>query len=148
MEVDLEYPKELRDLHNDYPLAPESVLITPDIRSAYSEKMGEDLEYKPAKVKKLVPNLNDKNKYILHYRNLKLYLNKGMKLTKIHRALKFKQDALLKSYIDLNTAKRSAASNAFEKDFFKLMSNRVFGKTMENISESQKYEVCHYRKDV
>ncbi|XP_065680704.1 uncharacterized protein LOC136094698 [Hydra vulgaris] len=111
LEVDLEYPEHLHDLHNDYPLAPERLKI----------------------VDKLIPNLNHKKNYIIHYENLKLYERLGMKLTKIHRGIKFEESAWLSKYIELNTNLRTKATNDFEKDFFKLMNNSVFGKTMENI---------------
>ena len=133
LEVDLEYPKELHDLHSDYPLAPEKMLISHEMLSPYQQQLKEDLGYKPARVEKLVPNLWNKEKYIIHYRNLKFYLAQGLKLQKIHRVLQFKQDAWLKSYIQHNTQLRAAAKNDFEKDFFKLLNNSVFGKTMEDV---------------
>ena len=87
---------------------------------------------KVGQVEKLIPNLRDKKNYVLHYRNLKLYLNLGLKLRKIHRALEFSQSNWLAEYIHFNTQKRAKAKNAFERDFFKLANNSVFGKTMEN----------------
>ena len=133
LKVDLEYPKELHDLHSDYPLAPENVTVTEDMLSPYSKDMLTTLGMKPANVPKLIPNLRNKEKYILHYRNLKQYLSLGLKLTKIYRILTFDQSPWLKPYIDFNTDKRKQANNDFEKDFFKLMNNSVFGKTMENL---------------
>ena len=113
LEVDLEYPEELHDFHNDYPLAPERIKIN--------------------KVEKLIPTLGDKQKYVLHRENLKLYLSLGLKLKWIHRGIKFREKPWMKSYIELNTDLRTKGKNDFEKDFFKLMNNSVFGKTMENI---------------
>jgi hypothetical protein len=133
LEVDLAYPAELHNLHNDYPLAPESMNISDDMLSGYSKKLKEKLNIGNSNVPKLVPNLYDKTKYVVHYRNLKFYLEQGLKLKKIHRVIQFKQSPWLKSYIDFNTEKRKNAKSDFEKDFFKLMNNSVFGKTMENI---------------
>ena len=133
LEVDLEYPEELHDLHNDYPLAPEKILITDDMLSKYCKDLKEKENISSGRVHKLVPNLRNKEKYVLHYRNLQLYLSLGMKLKKIHRVLEFTQRPWMKRYIDLNTEKRTMAKNSFEKDFFKLMNNSVFGKTMENL---------------
>ncbi|CAB4019693.1 uncharacterized transposon-derived, partial [Paramuricea clavata] len=113
LEVDLEYPENLHDIHNEYPLAPESIEVN--------------------KVKKLIPNLNDKKNYVLHYRNLKLYLELGLKLTKVHRGVKFEESPWLAKYIQLNTNLRTKGATDFEKNFFKLMNNSVFGKTMENV---------------
>ena len=115
LEVDLDYPESLHDDHSDYPLAPERMLI--------------------GKVEKLVPNLNNKKNYVVHYENLKMYISQGLKITKIHRGIKFEERPWLKEYIDLNTNLRTKANNEFEKDFFKLMNNSVFGKTMENIEK-------------
>ena len=103
LEVDLEYDKELHDLHNDYPLAPENIIL-PD-----------------SKVKKLLPNLNNKENYVVHHQTLKQYESLGLKVTKVHRAIKFYESPWLKPYIDKNSELRTKATNAFEKDFFKLI---------------------------
>ena len=113
LEVDLEYPVELHDFHNDFPLAPERLTL--------------------GKVEKLTQNLRDKEKMVLHGKNLALFLSLGMKLKKVRRGLKFQEKNFMKNYIDKNTSLRSQAKNAFEKDLFKLMNNSVFGKTMENV---------------
>ena len=133
LEVDLEYPQELHDLHNDYPLAPEQIEVQESQLSEYSKKLKEKFKIKVGGIHKLVPTLATKKKYVLHYRNLQLYLSLGLKLTKVYRVLEFDQSPWLKQYIDFNTKKRKEAKNEFEKDFFKLMNNSVFGKTMENI---------------
>ena len=82
---------------------------------------------------KLTPNLHDKVKYVVHYRNLKLFIQLGLVVTKVHRVLAFKQSPSLKTCIDFNTRHRSLAGNSFLKDFFKLMNNIVLGKTQENL---------------
>ena len=113
LEVDVKYPKRLHKLHSDLPFLSERMVIN--------------------KCKKLVCNLFNKKKYVTHINSLKQALNHGLKLKKIHRVIKFNQEAWLKQYIDMNTELRKAAKNDFEKDLFKLMNNSVFGKTMENI---------------
>ena len=137
LEVDLEYPEELHSLHNDYPLAAEKVKVTEDMLSDYCREIAEKFGIKAGMVHKLIPTLATKEKYVLHYKNLQLYLSLGLKLTKIHRVLKFNQSPWLKKYIDFNTQKRTVAKNSFEKDFFKLMNNSVFGKTMENLRKRE-----------
>ena len=77
--------------------------------------------------------MSSKTNYVVHDRNLQLYLSLGMKLSKIHKVLKFKQSDWIKKYIDFNTEKRTNAANSFEKDFFKLVINSVYGKTMKNL---------------
>jgi len=133
LEVDLEYPKELHDLHNDYPLGPEKVKVTESMLSDYCKKIQNNFNISTGLVHKLIPTLKNKEKYVLHYRNLQLYTDLGLKVTKVHRVSEFNQSPWLKQYIDFNTQKRTVAKNSFEKDFFKLMNNSVFGKTMENI---------------
>ena len=133
LEVDLEYPRELHDEHDAYPLAPERLQVCPEWMSQYQIDLNEDLGRSSSEVEKLVPSLRNKTKYTLHYRNLKLYLSLGMRLTKIHRIIEFDQRPWMASYIALNTELRKKAKTDFEKDLFKLMNNSVFGKTMENL---------------
>ena len=133
LEVDLEYPKELHDLHNSYPLAPEQIKVQKNMLSNYCKQIAEKYHISTGLATKLIPTLNKKERYVLHYRNLQLYIDLGLKVSKIHRALEFDQSPWLKKYIDYNTQKRKYAKNSFEKDFFKLLNNAVFGKTMENL---------------
>ena len=126
LEVDLEYPKELHDLHNDYPLAPERLKVNG--------------------VEKLILNLYDKEKYVVHHENLKLYLSLGLKIKKMHRGIKFIEKDWLKPYIMMNTKLRKNAKKDFESDFFKLMNNSVFGKTMENIRNSADIRLINDRR--
>ena len=113
LEVDVEYPKELFNFHKDLPFLPE--------------------RKKVEKVEKLICSIKDKKKYVIHIRALKQALNHGLKLKKVHRAIQFIQKDWLKSYIVMNTELRKKAQNEFEKNFFKLMNNSVFGKTIENV---------------
>ena len=147
LEVDLEYPSELHELHNDYPLAPEKLEINQNMLSHYYFNIANEYGIKIGGVNKLVPNLGNKSKYVVHYRNLQLYLSLGMKLTKIHRILKFKQSGWLKKYIDFNTDKRKNAPNTFEKDFFKLKNNSAFGKKMENLRKRISAKLVNNVKD-
>ena len=117
--------------------------------SKYCKKIADECDIKVGDVKKLIPNLGNKTKYVLHYKNLQLYLFLGMRLTKIHRVLKFKHSDWMKKYIDFNTEKRKKnASNDFEKDFFKLMINSVYGKTMENLRKRINVRLVNNKKDL
>ena len=113
IEADVDYPQELHDLHSDMPFLSERMVIN--------------------KTKKLVCSLHNKKNYVAHINILKQTLNHGLKLKKVHRVIEFEQEAWLKKYIDFNTDLRAKTTNDFEKDFFKLMNNAVFGKTMENV---------------
>ena len=117
LEVDVQYLEKLHELHNDLPFLPERMKIE--------------------KVEKLVANLHNKTEYVIQIRNLKQALQHGLVLKKVHKVIKFNQNAWLKPYIDMNTELGKKAKNDFEKDFFKLMNNAVFGKTMKNVRKQR-----------
>ena len=113
LEVDVKYPEKIRMLHSDLAFLPERMKIN--------------------KCTKLTCTIQNKENYVIHIRALKQAINHGLKLKKVHKVIEFDQEAWLKPYIDMNTDLRKQAKNDFEKDFFKLMNNSVFGKTMENV---------------
>ena len=126
-EVDLDYPPELHELHDSFPLAPEHVEVTDGMLSEYQRELARNLDIKMAS-RKLCLTLNHKKNYICYHMNLKLYLELGMKLRRVHRVLSFKQSTWLRSYIDLCTNLRQNARSKFEENFFKLMINAFFGR--------------------
>ena len=105
-------------LHNDYPLVPEKLDVSSDMLSNYCKKIVDMYEIKDGDAKKLIPNLCNNTNYVVHYRNLQLYLSLGIKLTKIHRVLEFEQSDWMKKYINFNNEKRMNAAIDFEKGFF------------------------------
>ena len=117
IDVDVQYTKKLHELHSDLPFL--------------SERM------KIEKVEKLVANLLDKIEYVIHIKNLKQASNHGLVFKKVYRVIKFNQNAWLKPYTDMKTDLRKKAKDDFEKDFFKLMNNGIFGKTMENVRKQR-----------
>ena len=130
-EVDIEVPKDnqTQDYLKDYPLLPEHYIAKSSEFSPYQQSF----EKKESTVEKLCLTLHDKKKYVVHYKALQQAMKYGYRVTNIHRVLSFTQSAWMKSYIELNTNLRKLATTDFEKDFYKLMNNSVFGKTMENV---------------
>ncbi|XP_055384219.1 uncharacterized protein LOC129613909 [Condylostylus longicornis] len=123
LEVDLEYPSSKHNTHNDLPFCAENKRIN------------------NMKCSKLICDLNNKERYIIHYKNLKHCLEHGLILKKIHRILEFDQSCWLKPYIEMNNSYRTNAKNDFEKFFFKLLNNAVYGKTMENIDKRRDVKI-------
>ena len=105
-------------MHNDYSLAPGKRKISHNMLSKYYSSIANKYEIKIGSVNKLAPNLGNKSKCVLHYKNIQFHLSLVMKLTNVHRILKFKQSDCLEKYIDFNTDKRKNAVNSFEKIFF------------------------------
>jgi hypothetical protein len=127
-DVDLHYPKELHDLHNGYALGSNNSEIKKEWLSEWQQE-----GYKENKIKKLITTFYDKINYGVNYRLLKLFLSLGLELIKVNRVIEYTQENYMESYILKNTNERAHAKNDFEKDFYKLMNNSVYGKTMENV---------------
>jgi hypothetical protein len=123
VECDFEYPVCLHDAHNDYSLAAENLVVTEEMLSPFCKSFGQ----KHVECKKSIPNLRNKTKYVMRYRNLKLYTSLGLKVTQVHRVLAFEQEAWMKPYIDFNTQKRQESTSEFLKSLFKLINNSTFG---------------------
>ena len=121
------YPRELHDYHNDLPFMCAKMKVNG--------------------IEKLVPNLYYKRKYAIHIKALKQAIDHGLVLEKIHRAIEFKQSVWMREYIDFNTRLRTAAKNDFEKDFYKLINNSVFGKTMENIRKHRNIKLVNNEEE-
>ena len=124
--VDVQYPEKLHDLHNDLPFLPERMKIE--------------------RVEKLVANLHHKTENVIHITNLKEALNHGLVLKKVHRVINFSLNAWLNPYIDMDTDLRKKTKNDFEIDFFKLMNDAVFGKTMENMRKHRDITLVPIKK--
>ena len=149
LEVDISTPKKHHKKLSDYPLAPIKKTVNGAQLSKYQrdilKQLGKD-EKKIEELKsaeKLILDFAPKKKYAVHYRNLQLYIDLGMKVTKIHRVLSFQQKPWLAPYIEANTEMRKKASNEFEKNFFKLMNNAFFGKTMEDVRKRRVIDIVN-----
>jgi hypothetical protein len=144
LEVDLSYPDSLHASHNDLPCAPEHFAVPNEMLSPFQHNLlfKAGLMRKPDGDVKLIPNLYPKRKYVCHYRTLQIYLELGLVLTKIHRVVQFRQASFLRSYIKMNTNMRKKSRSNFEKDFWKLRNNSVFGKTIESKRSRRKVDIC------
>ena len=147
LEVDLNYPEHLYNLHNDFPMAPEKIKIEDEMLSPYSFEIKKEYDIKSGGINKLAPNLIAKKNYGVHYRNLQYYLSQGLILKKVHRILEFKQSDWMKPYIDFNTQKRKEATNEADKNLFKLSNNAAYGKTMENMRKRIKIRITTNEND-
>ena len=141
LEVDLHYPESLHDTHTDYPLAVEKKIICEDQLSPVNKEflLKNNEKFKPST--KLVPDLHDKNKYVCSLRNLQLFLRHGLILKAVHRVLAAEQSDFMSSYINFNSIKRQAATSDFEKEFFKLLNNAVFGKFIESVRKRTNVDI-------
>ena len=128
IEVDLEYPIEPHDKFAEFVPAPENIIP------------------EGSKVQKLAPNLLPKKGYVCHIKNLRLYVELGVKLVRVRKGVKFEEKLSLKSYIDMNTELRAAATNDADKDIYKLLNNAVFGRTCENLFKRTDYRLVSSRK--
>lgn len=148
LEVDIEYPSEYHDDHNDYPFLPEKRVISDAEVSPHTRKLAKKFNIKPDTTAKLVPTLYHKEKYVCDYRNLKQAVEHGLVIKKIHRVLTYKQKPWLKPFVDFCTEQRKQAKSENEKALFKLFVNSVFGKTMENIMKRQNIKFAYDEKSL
>ena len=142
IEIDLTYPDNIKQKTKNFPFAPENKKINPDNFNDYMK------EIKPVtyiQSSKLICDWSDKKNYLIHYRMLKFYIRHGMIVDKVHNIISFKQSRWLEKYISFNTQKRNKAKNDFEKDFYKLLNNTFYGKTMENVRNRLK--IKYIKKD-
>ena len=159
-EVDLSYPPDIHHKTADFPLAPQGEEVTSDMLSPFMKQLYQELhsarnphQLTPAQFKpshKLLLTQNDKKNYCIHFKLLQYFINKGMKVTKIHHVIRFTQKQFLKPYIEFNSKQRAQAQNSFEKDFYKLKNNSLFGKTMEDVRKHSNYKLVtdteHFKK--
>ena len=143
IQCSLEYPVALHNYHSDYPLAPIKKSIPYGMLSPVARMICDKHKLKrTTNVEKLLATVEDKDFYILHYRNLQLYVSLGLRVKKIHAGIIFKQGPIMKSYVDFNSVKRAQATNKFDTDFYKLLSNSLYGKTIENPEKRSKVKLC------
>ena len=144
--MDLHYPDDLHDKHSDFPLISDEEPVDPIELSEYQSELKTALNVSNSKIKKLRQTYHSKMNYVTHYRNLKFFISNGIKVNKLHRAVKFCQSKWLSIYIQLNTNKRQQAESKLNQDFYKLMSNSAFGKLGESLRN--RVTVTFVRNDV
>ena len=146
VECHLHYPDTLHDAHNDYPLAPERVVVHDHLLSATQTNVREQYAISHAATAKLVPNFFDKTNMLLHYRNLRFYLEQGIQLTKVHKAIRFRQAKWLEPYIRVNTELRARSKDPVEVKLRKDMNNSIYGKTCENLTKRTDIKLVNTQK--
>ena len=139
LEVNLTYPKELHDAHNDYPYCCEHKILEDDMLSPYSKFIAKKHELARGKSSKLISSLTDKKRYVIHEMNLKRAFDGGLILTKIHRVIEFYQKPWKKDFSDFNINKRKASKMNLRKEFFKIMCNATYGRTLMKLEETSEY---------
>ena len=132
---------------SDFPMASQKVKIKEELLSLYCLEIKKEHDIKVGVVNKLIPNLMPRKNYVVHYRNLKYYLLKGLILKKVHRILEFKQNNWVKPYIDFNTQRRKETNNEADKTLFKLLNSAAYDKTMENMTKRIKIKYKKLVKD-
>jgi hypothetical protein len=147
VQCDLHYPDELHKYHDDYPLAPERIVVEDHFLSGEQENLREQYAISHTATAKLIPNFFDKTKMLLHYRNFQFYLNNGMQVTKIHRAMRFKQAKWLEPYIRTNTELRALSKDPVETKLRKDMNNIIYGKTCENLTKRTDIKLVNTQKE-
>ena len=130
VEADLIYPYNIKEKTKNFPFAAVNKKINPDDFNDYMKTIKPDTY---TQTKKLICDWSDKKNYLIHYRMLKFYIRHGMIVDKVHNIITFKQSRWLEKHINFNTQKRNQAVNEFEKDFYKILNNAFYGKTMENV---------------
>ena len=130
VEADLIYPDSIKEKTKNFPFAPVNNKIDPENFNDYMKEIKPDTY---TQNKKLICDWSDKKNYLIHYRMLKFYIRHGMIVDKVHEIISFRQSRWLEKYINFNTQKRNQTVNDFEKDFYKLLNNAFYGKTMENV---------------
>ena len=148
IECDLEYCDETKLKTHKFPLAPEKLTIDESELSPYQRNVMATEKKQNIKSEKLILNLKDKEKYVIHYKMLEYYENLGLKVKKVYRTISFKERAWLKEYIDFNTNQRKIAKSDFEKDLFKLLNNSFYGKTVENIRNRTEVQLCSSDEEI